>query len=110
MRLTFAILSIGIGIFALAAPARAANAYIDPAACARCHADKAKTYSQTGMGRSFYRMTPETAVEDFKSGLPFHHPASDTYFNVFERGGNYFERRWQIGFDKQENQCGREAN
>ena len=51
------------------------------------------------MGRSFYRLTSGTAVEDFKSGLPFYHPASGTYFNVFERGGRYFERRWQIGFD-----------
>ena len=60
--------------------------------------------ARPGMGRSFYRLTAETAVEDFKSGLPFHHPASDTYFNVLVRGGKYFQRRWQIGFD------GRETN
>jgi predicted CXXCH cytochrome family protein len=95
---------MGIAVFALAAPALAANAYVDPAICARCHADKARTYSQTGMGRSFYRLTAETAVEDFKSGLPFHHEASDTYFNVLAHDGKYFQRRWQIGFD------GKEAN
>jgi predicted CXXCH cytochrome family protein len=99
-----AILSISIGLVTLPAPALAANAYVDPAVCARCHADKARTYSQTGMGRSFYRLTPQTAIEDFKSGLPFHHAASDAYFNVFERDGKYFQRRWQIGFD------GRETN
>ncbi len=82
----------------------AANTYVDPALCAQCHAGKARTYSQTGMARAFYRMTPEKAVEDFKSGLPFHHAASDTYFNMFERGGKYFQRRWQVGFD------GRETN
>jgi Flp pilus assembly protein TadD len=47
-------------------------------------------------------MTPDAAVEDFKSGLPFHHAASDTYFNVLERDGKYFQRRWQIGFDGKE--------
>jgi tetratricopeptide (TPR) repeat protein len=56
------------------------------------------------MGRSFYRMTAERAVEDFQSGLPYYHAASDTYFNVFERGGKYFQRRWQVGFG------GRETN
>ncbi|HKE30062.1 MAG TPA: tetratricopeptide repeat protein [Bryobacteraceae bacterium] len=56
------------------------------------------------MGRSFYRMTSQTAVEDFKSGLPFYHPPSDTYFDIFERSGKYFQRRWQKGFD------GRETN
>ena len=76
-----------------------ANIAVDAAVCAECHADKARTYRQTGMGRSFYRLTSETAVEDFKSGLPFYNAASGTYFNVFERGGKYIERRWQIGFD-----------
>ena len=84
--------------------AAAPNAYVNPAVCAQCHSEKARTYSHTGMGRSFYRMTAENAVEDFKSGLPYHHAASDTYFNVFERDGKYFERRWQTGFD------GRETN
>lgn len=86
------------------AQAATANAYVNPAVCAQCHAEKARTYSQTGMGQSFYRMTAEKAVENFKSGLPFHHSASDTYFNVFERDGKYFQRRWQLGFD------GRETN
>jgi predicted CXXCH cytochrome family protein len=84
--------------------AAADNGYVDSALCSQCHAGKARTYSQTGMGRSFSRMTAEKAVEDFKSGLPFYHTASDSYFNVFERGGEYFHRRWQVGFD------GRETN
>jgi Tfp pilus assembly protein PilF len=104
MRLTVAILSIGIGVCAPAARAAAGNAYVDSAVCGQCHADKARTYRQTGMGRSFYRLTAETAVEDFKAGLPFYHPASDTYFKMLARGGKYFQLRWQIGFD------GRETN
>ena len=104
MRIRIAILLTAIGVVAPGARAAAGNAYVDPAVCGQCHADKAQTYRQTGMGRSFYRLTPETAVEDFKSGLPFYHPASDTWFNVLARGGKYFQRRWQIGFD------GRETN
>jgi tetratricopeptide (TPR) repeat protein len=104
MRITLATVSIGIGIVASTARAAAGNAYVDSAVCGQCHADKARTYLQTGMGRSFYRLTAETAVENFKSGLPFYHPASDVYFNVLARGGKYFQRRWQIGFD------GRETN
>ena len=89
---------------ALILHAAAENAYVDPAVCAQCHAEKARSYSKTGMGRSFYRMTAQNAVEDFKSGLPFYHAPSDTWFNMFERDGKYFERRWQVGFD------GRETN
>jgi len=80
----------------------AANAYLDPAVCGGCHADKVRTYSHTMMGRSFYRMPEEKAVENFKSGLPFYHAASDTYFNVFERDAKYYQRRWQIGLDRRE--------
>jgi len=103
-RSTIPIPAICAALLAAQARAVAANAYIDPAVCGQCHADKARTYSQTGMGRSFYRMTAEKALEDFNSGLPFYHAASDTWFNSFERGGKYFQRRWQMGFD------GRETN
>jgi tetratricopeptide (TPR) repeat protein len=104
MRITVAIFSIGLGVVAPAAWPAVDNAYVDSAVCSQCHAAKSRTYRQTGMGRSFYRLTTETAVENFRSGLPFYHPASETYFNMLERGGKYFQRRWQIGFD------GRETN
>ncbi len=99
MRTPGLILAVYVMGPALYAQPAATNSYVNPATCAQCHADKAKTYSQTGMGRSFYQMTADRAVEDFKSGLPFYHAASDTWFNVFERGGKYFQRRWQKGFD-----------
>jgi tetratricopeptide (TPR) repeat protein len=103
LRATIPLLAICIPPAACAQTAKA-NAYVDPAVCGKCHPAKARTYSQTGMGRAFYKMTADKAAEDFKSGLPFYHQPSDTYFNVFERGGKYFQRRWQIGFD------GRETN
>ena len=49
------------------------------------------------MGRSFYQLKPENAVEDF--GKPFYHAASDSYIVMFARGGKYYQRRWQKGYD-----------
>ena len=49
---------------------RTGNGYVDPALCAACHGDIAGHFRQTGMGRSFYQLKPENAVEDF--GKPFY--------------------------------------
>ena len=76
---------------------RTGNGYVDPALCATCHSDIASHFRQTGMGRSFYRLTAQTAVEDF--GKPFYHAASDSYIEMFARGGKYYQRRWQKGYD-----------
>jgi len=77
-----------------------ANQYADPARCATCHADIANTFSQTGMGRSFYKLQPSNVVEAL--GKPFYHAASDSYIEMLERGGKYYQRRWQKGFDGNE--------
>lgn len=82
-------------------PARAASSqYADPALCATCHADIAATFRKTGMGHSFYRLTANNVIEDL--GKTFYHQASDTYLVMFERGGKYYQRRWQKGFDGKE--------
>jgi predicted CXXCH cytochrome family protein len=85
---------------------RSANNYVDPALCAGCHGEIADSFARTGMGRSFYPMrqpgAAEIAVEDL--GKPYYHAASDTYLEMVERGGKYYQRRWQVGFD------GRETN
>jgi len=54
------------------------------------------------MGRSLYRLSPQTLVEDFKSAGAFYHEPSDSYFAMIERGGKYYQRRWQRGFDGKE--------
>ena len=99
-----------VGILAASAIAQqgqrqpAAGLYADPAVCETCHRDIAVSYHETGMGRSFYRLSAETAIEDFAPGKPFYHEASHTYLAMIERGGKYYQRRWQLGFD------GRETN
>jgi len=85
-------------------PTPPTNRYVDPALCARCHREIANNFRKTGMGRSFYRLQPANAIEDFTPGRPFYHEASGSYFAMIGRGGKYYQRRWQKGFD------GRETN
>jgi predicted CXXCH cytochrome family protein len=51
------------------------------------------------MARSFYRPAPENTVEDYSKKNTFYHRASDTYFEMVERGGRYFQRQYQMGFE-----------
>jgi predicted CXXCH cytochrome family protein len=64
--------------------------------CAGCHWDICQTYSRNGMGRSFYRPTPEKMVEDFTSRNTFYHQPSDSYFTMLRRDGQYYQRRYQL--------------
>lgn len=80
----------------------AANDYVDPAQCATCHSEIARKYRQTGMGRSFYRLSPQTSTEDFSAHNTLYHKASDRYYQLIFRNGKYFERRYQVGYGNQE--------
>jgi Flp pilus assembly protein TadD len=102
LRIYGAIAALGLAAVALIAQRNAAtpppaSQYADPALCATCHADIAATFARTGMGRSFYKLRPDNIIENL--GKQFYHEASDSYFVMFERGGRYYQRRWQKGFD-----------
>ncbi|MFN7923516.1 MAG: tetratricopeptide repeat protein [Bryobacteraceae bacterium] len=74
--------------------------YATPRVCAACHPEIARTYAETGMGRSFFRPSPANAVENFEgSGAEFTHALSDTHYRMSYRDGAYYQRRWQRGFD-----------
>lgn len=73
--------------------------YVDSKVCQGCHAKIWETYRLTGMARSFYRLSPATKVEDFTAKNTYYHQPSGAYFTMIERGGRYFERQHQIGFD-----------
>ncbi|HEY4361138.1 MAG TPA: tetratricopeptide repeat protein [Bryobacteraceae bacterium] len=73
--------------------------YADPASCAGCHGAIASTYQKTGMGRSFRRVRNEKDIDWPTPGKPWHHEASDTYFEMVQHDGSWFQRRWQLGFD-----------
>jgi tetratricopeptide (TPR) repeat protein len=76
--------------------------YVNPALCAGCHQKISKSYSLTGMGRSFFRPRPENIVEDYQAHNTLYHRASDRYYTMIARDGRWFQRRHQIGFDGKE--------
>ena len=81
------------------APPPAESDYVNPALCAACHQEIAKSYRLTGMGRSFSRPRPENIVEDYQAHNTVHHRPSDRTYTMFAREGRWFERRNQTGFD-----------
>lgn len=48
------------------------------------------------MGRSFFAPTEDNRIEPY--GTIFDHDLSDTHFEMVQRDGKYFQRRWQIGY------------
>jgi len=56
------------------------------------------------MGRAFHSFRPENDIDWPTGGKPWHHAASDSFFEMVQRGGSWIQRRWQTGFD------GRETN
>jgi tetratricopeptide (TPR) repeat protein len=48
------------------------------------------------MGKSFSAATAESVGGAFDGAQPYYHPASDRYYSMFERGGEYFVRRRQL--------------
>jgi tetratricopeptide (TPR) repeat protein len=89
-------------VFTLLAALEIANAlaqpggYVAAKTCAGCHSGIYETWKLTGMGRSFYPATPSEAVQDF------YHQPSDTHYAMAVRYGNYYQRRWQVGFGGKE--------
>ena len=84
----------------LATPPLAPAAYADPSVCASCHEQIARTYSLTGMARSFSKVS----ASEFQTLNRLYHKASDRHYAIVERDGQLYQRRHQIGFD------GKEAN
>ena len=93
---------LGAGALAQRAPDEPANDYVDGALCASCHQEIAVHFAKTGMARSFSRLRPQNVIETLAK--PYYHAASESWYEMVERNGEYFQRRWQIGFD------GRETN
>jgi predicted CXXCH cytochrome family protein len=73
--------------------------YVNPRLCAGCHAAIAKTYAQTGMGRAFSRPSAANTFPDAAAEPTYFHPPSRSYFSMVRRGGRYYQRRYQTGFD-----------
>jgi predicted CXXCH cytochrome family protein len=93
------LLLIGASLLDAAVPG---NEYVDTRTCATCHQKIAETYRRTGMGRSLYKPTAANTVEDYKKNHEFVHALSGTHYSMIVRDGQFYQRRWQIGFDGKE--------
>jgi predicted CXXCH cytochrome family protein len=91
--------ALSAAIFCLALVCAGANLRAQSVACAECHAGVWQSYRQSGMARSFFRPRPENTVEEYAHGDPYYHRASATYYAMVRRGGEYFQRQYQAGFD-----------
>ncbi|HEY3936655.1 MAG TPA: tetratricopeptide repeat protein, partial [Bryobacteraceae bacterium] len=72
--------------------------YTRPETCAGCHRDVWETYKRTGMARSFYSPSGANTVEDYTYKNTFYYKASDSYFSMLRRDGQFYQRRYQIDF------------
>ncbi|HEX6894032.1 MAG TPA: tetratricopeptide repeat protein [Bryobacteraceae bacterium] len=92
------LVSAGLAIAQAESPAE----YVDSRVCATCHAKIYATYQRTAMARSFYPLKPENTVEDYRANNHYYHETSGTHFVMIQRDGQYFQKRYQIGFDGKE--------
>jgi predicted CXXCH cytochrome family protein len=83
---------------ASAASSLSSRGYVDAKLCYGCHASISAAYLHTGMGRSFGKPAAANTVEDYSANNRFYHAASGTWFEMVMRGGEYFQRRYQIGY------------
>jgi tetratricopeptide (TPR) repeat protein len=77
----------------------ASQGYVNPRLCFGCHSAIFKTYRETGMAKSFAHPRPENTVEDYGNKNHFFHGPSNTYFEMIRRGADYFQLRYQIGYE-----------
>ncbi|MEO7133181.1 MAG: tetratricopeptide repeat protein [Vicinamibacterales bacterium] len=80
----------------------AAAGYADPATCATCHREIARTYSLTGMARSFSSLRSDQPLTDFRTENKLYHAASDRHYTLLQRDGKFYQRRHQVGFGGKE--------
>ncbi|WP_181711253.1 M48 family metallopeptidase [Roseovarius sp. TE539] len=75
-----------------------AAGYVPDAVCGDCHADKAESFAEMGMARSFYRPSADNVIEDF-SQLPYHHAPSGRYYRLDQENGVYRFTRYRKASD-----------
>ena len=70
--------------------------YVDPQLCQPCHSDIHDSYRKVAMGRSFYRPSPGNVIEDYSVNNHFYHELSDRHYRMVQRGGRFYQRRYQL--------------
>ena len=74
-----------------------APGYVPDHVCAECHADKAESFAEMGMARSFYRPSPDKVIEDFSDEAYFHEVTQRLYGMELRDGDYWFTRHTRTG-------------
>ncbi len=77
----------------------AAPGYVNDEACGICHKEYA-SYQAVAMAKSFYRPSPDKAMEDFEHGHFYHEP-SRRHYRLSLRDGEYWFERYQLDAEGQ---------
>lgn len=74
-------------------------AYTGDEECRSCHNDIHDTYHQTGMGRSLYKPSQETEIEDFTMRNPVYDEKSDYYYTAYKKDKGYYQKEYRLDKD-----------
>jgi hypothetical protein len=78
------------------------DGFVDSKLCIGCHADIYRRYRETGMARSFYRPSRDNTVGNSVGPIKYYHEKARAFYSMIERDGQYYQRRWRVGFDGSE--------
>ncbi len=70
--------------------------YVGDEECAVCHSEIYRTFKQTGMGRSFYRPTPENVIEDYARNNEVYDPRSRLRYQMYRRDNDFFQLEYRL--------------
>ena len=76
--------------------------YVGAGVCQSCHPSIYESYQEVGMARSFNRIDRVAPIENWVNDNLVYHESSDQYFEMAEREGKYFQRRYQLDRSGQE--------
>ncbi|MDA1313733.1 MAG: tetratricopeptide repeat protein [Acidobacteria bacterium] len=83
-----------LSVVSLAADDSAAG-YVDAATCRSCHTSIYDEYEKTTMGRAFSLPDAAGTIADWTKNNTYYHEPSRRYYEMTERGGKFFMRRYQ---------------
>ena len=70
--------------------------YVGIDACASCHADKAATFTQAQMGRSWEMATLANSAADFDNPAPVYDDYNDLYYQAVARGDSLYIMEYRL--------------
>ena len=68
--------------------------YLGQKVCGTCHREIYESFQKHGMGRSLSRPTPDNVIEDYQRKNTFYQQKSGFYYEMLQRDGRFFQRRY----------------